>query len=143
MTGTKTIVKSIVYWLVKLIPAIILLQTLFFKFSASPESVYIFTTVGIEPWGRILTGCVELIAAVLLLVPRFSFYGAFLAAGVMFGAIISHFTILGIEIMDDGGLLFLYAMLVFVFSLVVIYIEKQKINDILKFVSRSVSQTNY
>src|SRR5882672_3340919 len=56
------------YWGARIIAAIILLQTLFFKFSASPESVYIFTAVGMEPWGRIGVGVLELIAGVLILI---------------------------------------------------------------------------
>jgi uncharacterized membrane protein YphA (DoxX/SURF4 family) len=129
---TKTILQTIAFWLVRILPALILLQTLFFKFSASPESVYIFETVGIEPWGRILTGCVELVAAVLLLISRFSFYGAALAAGTMLGAIVSHFTILGIEVMGDGGLLFFYALIVFVLCSIILIQERQKINELLK-----------
>src|SRR3954467_3466952 len=93
-------------WIARISAAVILLQTLFFKFTAAPESVYIFTKVGLEPWGRIGSGVVELIAAVLLLVPRFTWLGAVIAMGVIGGAIMSHLTVLGIVVMDDGGLLF-------------------------------------
>jgi uncharacterized membrane protein YphA (DoxX/SURF4 family) len=86
--------------------AVILLQTLFFKFTGAPESVYIFSTLGVEPWGRIASGVAELIAAVLLLWPRYSWAGAGLAIGIMLGAVVSHLAVLGISIMDDGGLLF-------------------------------------
>ena len=47
-------------WALRLIVAVILLQTLFFKFSAAKESVYIFSTLGMEPWGRIGSGVFEL-----------------------------------------------------------------------------------
>ena len=91
----------VVSWVLRLIAAVILLQTLFFKFTAAPESVYIFTKVGAEPWGRIGSGIVELVAAVLLVWPRAPWAGAVLALGVMAGAIVSHLTILGLEV--QGG----------------------------------------
>src|SRR5215469_1466504 len=93
-------------WACRVIAAVILLQSLFFKFTAAPESVYIFTKVHAEPWARIGSGVVELIAASLLLIPRTVWAGALLAIGVMAGAIVSHLTVLGIEVMGDGGLLF-------------------------------------
>ena len=106
------------------IAAIIMLQTLFFKFSASTESVYIFTTLGIEPYGRIGSGIVELIASILLLIPRTRVFGAVLGLGVMVGAIFSHLTILGLEVMDDHGQLFLYALIVFLCCIVDLWIER-------------------
>jgi len=93
-----------------------LLQTLFFKFTGAPESVYIFTKVGAEPWGRIGSGVVELIAAILLLTPRFTWLGSLLALGVMAGAILSHLTLLGIEVQGDRGLLFGLALTVLLAS---------------------------
>ena len=89
-----------------MVAAAILVQTLYFKFTGAPESVYIFTRVGAEPWGRISSGIVELIAAILLLTPRFTWLGSVLALGVMARAILSHLTILGIEVQGDKGLLF-------------------------------------
>jgi uncharacterized membrane protein YphA (DoxX/SURF4 family) len=94
------------------IAAFLMLQTLFFKFTASPESVYIFSTLGMEPLGRIGTGVGELIASALLLIPRTTWLGALGAIGLMSGAIFFHFTKLGIEVMNDGGQLFMYACLV-------------------------------
>ena len=105
---------TVLSWLLRIVAAAILLQTLFFKFTAAPESVYIFTKVGAEPWGRIGSGIVELVAAILLLVPRFTWLGSLLAMGVMSGAILSHLTILGIEVQGDQGLLFGLAVIVFV-----------------------------
>src|SRR6266699_5307085 len=93
---------KVLSWVLRIAAAIILLQTLYFKFTGAPESVYIFTKVHAEPWGRIGSGVVELIAAVLLLIPRTIWAGASLALGVMAGAIFSHVTILGIEVMGDG-----------------------------------------
>jgi len=103
-------------WLLRITAAIILLQTLFFKFTGAPESVYIFTKVGAEPWGRIGSGIVELIAAALLLTPRFNWLGSLVALGVMAGAIVSHLTVLGIEVQGDKGLLFALALIVFIAS---------------------------
>jgi putative oxidoreductase len=107
----KTI-PNILYWGARLLAALILLQTLFFKFTASPESVYIFTKVGMEPWGRIMVGILELIAGVMLVIPKTAWLGAILALGLMVGAIGMHLTLLGIEVQGDGGYLFFLALIV-------------------------------
>src|SRR5689334_8107790 len=114
-------------WLLRGIAAVILLQTLFFKFTGAKESVYIFSTLGAEPWGRIGSGVVELIASVMLLLPRTVVYGAVLSPGVISGAIVSHLTTLGIAIpaVDDHGELFGLALIVFVCSLSVVYVHRQ------------------
>lgn len=98
------------------IVALIFLQTLFFKFTGAPESVWIFTKLGVEPWGRILSGVMELIAAVLIVTNRFRAYGSLMATGVMGGAIFSHLLILGIAVQNDGGLLFGLASISFLMS---------------------------
>lgn len=116
----------IIEWGTTLLVALILLQTLFFKFSAAAESVYIFTTVGIEPYGRIGSGIAELIAALLLLYPATRWVGATLAMGVMAGAIMSHLTILGIEVLGDGGYLFFLALLVFFGSAFLLILHKDE-----------------
>src|SRR6201981_3394827 len=118
MKMKTTVTITVLSWVLRITAAIILLQALFFKFPAAPESVYIFTKVGAEPWGRIGSGVVELIAAVLILTPRFTWLGSVLALGVMAGAILSHLTILGIEVQGDRGLLFALAVIVFVTSAV-------------------------
>ena len=112
MTATVKILS----WVLRITAAVILVQTLFFKFTGAPESVYIFTKVGAEPWGRIGSGIVELIAAILLLTPRFTWLGSVISLGVMAGAILSHLTVLGIEVQGDKGLLFALAIIVFVTS---------------------------
>jgi uncharacterized membrane protein YphA (DoxX/SURF4 family) len=99
-------------WLLRLLAAGIMLQTLFFKFTAAPESVYIFTSLGMEPWGRILVGVFELIASILILMPRTTAYGALIGIGIMTGAIFMHLTRLGIQVQGDSGQLFIYALLV-------------------------------
>lgn len=115
--------KTIISVLLRLVAAIIMLQTLYFKFTAQPESVYIFSSVGIEPWGRIGTGVVELIAAVLLLVPATVVIGALMAAGIMLGALATHFFILGIQVQGDGGQLFSYAVMVLLASMVLLFLH--------------------
>jgi len=116
-----------VSWICRLTAAVILLQTLFFKFSGAPESVYIFTKVGMEPWGRYGSGCAELIAAILLILPCYAWAGALLAMGVMLGAIGSHLTILRISVQDDHGLLFALALIVFVTSAVTAFLHRRQI----------------
>lgn len=117
--------EVIVSWICRVVAAVILLQTLFFKFTGAPESVYIFTKVGLEPWGRIGSGVAELIAAILLIAPQFPWLGAGLALGVMGGAIMSHLTVLGIVVKDDGGLLFALAVIVAICSAVVLFIHRK------------------
>ena len=122
-----TVTITVLSWVLRIMGAIILLQTLFFKFTAAPESVYIFTKVGAEPWGRIGSGVVELIAAILILTPRFTWLGSLLAIGVMAGAILSHVTVLGIEVRSDKGLLFALALIVFVCSTVNLLLHRTEI----------------
>jgi len=118
--------KSYFYWGARWVAALILLQTLFFKFSGSAESVYIFSTVGIEPWGRIGIGVLELIASVLLFITSVAWMGALLSFGLMLGAIGMHLTLLGIEVQGDGGYLFILAIIVTVCSAFVLWIDKEK-----------------
>jgi len=117
----------ILSWLLRLTAAFILLQTLFFKFTGAEESVYIFSTLGAEPWGRIGSGVMELIASILLLVPSTVPIGAVLAIGVMAGAIASHLTILGIEVKGDGGLLFGLAVVTLVSSAIVLFLRRAQL----------------
>jgi len=125
MTLTRN--QTIVSWILQIIVALILFQTLFFKFTGAEESKYIFTRLGLEPWGRIGSGVVELIAVVLLLYQRTVALGAILSAGVISGAIFSHLTKLGIVVKDDGGLLFSLALIVFVGSLAILFIRRGQI----------------
>jgi putative oxidoreductase len=130
MALSKTM--KITSWILQIIVAAILFQTLFFKFTAAQESVYIFTKLGLEPWGRIGSGVVELIAVILLLIPSTVTIGAILSAGVISGAIMSHLTRLGIVVVNsdgttDGGLLFGLATTVFVLSIVILVIRRSEI----------------
>lgn len=119
--------KKIFPLILRLIVAIILIQTLRFKFTAHPDSVYIFKTVGLEPIGRILTGIAELIAGILLLVPKTVWIGAILTIGIIGGAILMHLTKLGIEINNDHGTLFITAVVTFVLSIIIVYIYRKDI----------------
>ena len=119
--------QRIASYVVRFLAAIILLQTLFFKFSGEPESVYIFTKVGLEPWGRYGSGAVELFAAILLMSSCYGWLGALIALGVMGGAILSHLTVLGIVVQDDGGLLFGLALTVTVCSLITLGLHRRQI----------------
>ena len=119
-------------WIVKLIAVIILVQTLYFKFTGAEESVYIFTKLGMEPFGRIGSGIVELIASILILIPRTTLLGALLGAGTMLGAIFSHLFVLGIDVKNDGGELFILAIITLLCCIILIFINKSKIPDLVK-----------
>ena len=116
---------SIATWLARIIAAVILLQTLYFKFSAHPDSVAIFTAVGQEPWGRIGSAVVELLATVLLFLPGLTAVGGALAVGVMSGAIFFHLTKLGVVVNNDGGSLFPLAVAVWVCSAFVLWLYRK------------------
>lgn len=126
--------QSILYVGARLISAIILLQTLFFKFTASPESVYIFSVVGMEPWGRISVGILELIAGLLLVVGATAWLGGLLALSLVAGALFMHATKLGISVQGDGGYLFYLALAVSLCSLYVVVRNKEQILKIAKWI---------
>ena len=107
--------------------AAILIQTLRFKFTGHPDSIYIFETIGLEPIGRIGIGVLELIAGILLLIPKTVWAGGLLATGLMAGAILMHLTQLGIEVKNDGGVLFFTALITFVLSLTILWRERKQI----------------
>lgn len=119
-----------------MVAAVIMLQTLYFKFTAQPESVYIFTQVGIEPWGRIATGVAELIASALLLVPATIALGALMSVGIMAGAIATHLFILGITVQGDGGQLFAYAMIVMISSVILLWMHQDQVVSYRKLLVR-------
>jgi putative oxidoreductase len=123
--------QLIISWAARITAALIMVQTLYFKFSGAEESVYIFSTIGIEPWGRIGTGILELIASILILINATAWAGALLGLGLMAGAILTHLTILGIEVKGDGGYLFLLAMIVSVCCVIVLADNRQRITTLL------------
>lgn len=123
---------KIISKIISIIIAIILLQTLFYKFSAASESVYIFETVGLEPFGRIGIGVLELIASILILYRKTTVYGALLSLGLISGAIFLHLTKLGIEVLNDNGLLFYLAVTVFILTTIILVIHKNELFTIIK-----------
>jgi uncharacterized membrane protein YphA (DoxX/SURF4 family) len=120
--------KNLLLWLCRIVAALIMLQTLYFKFTGAPESVYIFSQVGMEPEGRYATAIAELVASILLLIPQTSLIGAAIALFIMIGAIATHVSIIGIEVMHDHGQLFIYAIVVALASFYIIlrYTRKRK-----------------
>ena len=124
--------KNILSWIAQIVAAVILLQTLWFKFGGAAESVYIFSQLGVEPYGRIGSGVVELIAGILLLIPRFNWLGALIGLGTMAGAILSHLTVLGIDILGDGGQLFAYAVITFLCCATVVFLNQEKALSFIK-----------
>ena len=128
--------KHLFCWLLQIIAAFIMLQTLYFKFSGHEESVYIFSTLGIEPYGRIGSGIVELIASVLLLIPSLAWIGAGISVGTMMGAIMAHLLFIGVEVKSDGGYLFILALVVLFSSIGILIIRnadgKELLNKIIK-----------
>jgi len=114
-------------WAAQIVAAVILGQTLYFKFSAAPEAVALFTKLGVEPWGRLGLGVVELVAVALLLVPRTAALGGAVAVGLMVGAVGSHLGPLGIEVEGDGGQLFLLALVTLVAGGVVAWLRRREL----------------
>jgi uncharacterized membrane protein YphA (DoxX/SURF4 family) len=124
--------REYIAWILRIIASAILLQTLYFKFTGAPESIYIFSTLGVEPYGRIGTGIAELIVAILILIPRTTWLGALCGCGVMSGAILSHLFVLGIEVKGDGGFLFGLALTTLICCLGLLYLNRNKIFNLLK-----------
>lgn len=125
--------RTIISWTLRILIAIIFLQTLYFKFTAHPDSVHIFSELGIEPYGRIGVGIFELITSILLLINRTKIIGIVLSIGVISGAIFSHFLVIGINVKGDSGSLFILAIIVFVASLFLTYLHK---TELLKTVNK-------
>lgn len=134
---------KLIFWAIRIIPAVIMLQTLFYKFTAAPEPIHIFTTLlgKYEAYGRIGTGIVELIGGILLLIPTLSVFGALLGAGTMFGAIVSHIFILGINVqyydkqnmlINDKGSLFLSALVTLLCCSIIIFQKKDYLLNFIK-----------
>ena len=122
---------SLFFWLLRLTAAVILAQTLYFKFMASEESVYIFSALGIEPYGRIGTIIAELIAVILILIPRTTLFGAIMGCGILVGAIFAHLFVLGIEVKNDGGTLFILALIAFLCCIALVFKDRTKVMNLL------------
>lgn len=133
--------KTIIALVLRVVAAIIFLQTLYFKFTGHPESVELFTKLGVEPWGRIGTGIIEIIASILLLIPSTVFIGALMGIGLMSGAIFSHITIIGIESKGDGGQLFMLAIVVWICCAILMLLYKHRGIELIKRFRKS--KTNF
>jgi uncharacterized membrane protein YphA (DoxX/SURF4 family) len=123
---------TILSWILRIAVAVILLQTLYFKFTGAEESIHIFTDLGVEPYGRIGTGILELITVILILMSRTILLGALLGSGIMIGAILSHLFVLGIEVENDGGTLFALANITLLSCLTLIFLNREKLPNLLK-----------
>lgn len=126
---------TVLLWVLKILAAIIMLQTLYFKFTGHEQSVKLFTMLNMEPWGRIGTGVGELIASILILIPATTAIGALIGLGLMSGAIFFHFTTLGIKFDGDYGL-FIYGVIVWVCCLIIVIVKKEQL---LKFLPKRTS----
>ena len=124
-------INVIIIWVLRLLAAVIMLQTLYFKFTAQAESVQLFTALGMEPWGRIATGIMELIASVLILYPRTTGPGALLGLALMSGAIFFHLTVLGIQFGGDSTL-FMYAVIVFICCAILLVFYRHQVLGLVK-----------
>ena len=131
---------TLLFWFVRIVAALIMLQTLYFKFTGAKESIEIFTRMGMEPWGRVGTGVVELIASILLLIPATVWLGAILSIGVISGAILSHLTILGIEVQGDGGYLFILAVITLICSWIALFLDRKQLPALIKKMLPSLLQ---
>ncbi len=124
--------KSKILLGLRIIAAGILIQTLYFKFTGAPESKFIFSTLGVEPWGRYFAGISELVAGIFLLIPALYLFGAMMSIGIMLGAITSHLLILGIQVQNDGGLLFSLALIVFIICITIVVLEKENLKKLIQ-----------
>ena len=131
---------TLLFWFARIVAALIMLQTLYFKFTGAKESIEIFTRMGMEPWGRVGTGVVELIASILILIPATVWLGAILSIGVISGAILSHLTILGIEVQGDGGYLFILAVITLICSLIALFLDRKQLPVLIKKMLPSLLQ---
>ena len=122
--------KKKVLLILRIVIAAILIQTLRFKFTAHPDSVYIFETVGLEPYGRIITGILELIAGIMLLIPKTVWAGSLLTLGILGGAIMMHLTQIGIVVNNDKGVLFITALVTFILSAILLYYHRKDVPTI-------------
>jgi hypothetical protein len=129
--------KNTISWILRLTVAIILLQTLYYKFTGHPDSVHIFSALGVEPWGRIGLGVVELITSILILMPKTKIIGMINSIGIITGAILSHFLVIGFNVSNDGGGLFTLAIIVFIASSIFLIMHK---NEVVALIQRTTKR---
>ena len=122
---------SLLSFVIRIAISLIYLQTLYFKFTAHPDSVYIFSKLGLEPYGRIGIGMLELIVAILLVLNKTKLLSIIVSLGIITGAIASHLLVIGITIKEDHGGLFTLAIIIFTLNIVLIYLHKTDFSKIL------------
>ncbi|WP_040506214.1 hypothetical protein [Leptospira wolbachii] len=127
-------IRSMLFHSARFVAVLIIGQTLYFKFSGSEESKFIFSVLGMEPWGRYGLAVLETLCVLFLLIPRFVWFGALMGFNLMLGAVLSHFVFLGIVVQGDGGLLFFLALVVFSLSTYLLYVERKKIPYLNKYI---------
>ncbi len=135
--------KNIISWLLRLTVSIILLQTLYFKFTAHPDSIHIFSELGVEPWGRIGLGIIELITAIMIFIPQTKILGMVNSLGIMIGAILSHAMVLGINVSNDGGTLFSLAIIVFSAALLYLFLNKNELMALINTLKSKKQNNSY
>lgn len=113
--------------------SLIYLQTLYFKFTGHPDSVYIFSKLGLEPYGRIGVGVIELIVSILLLINKTKLLSIIVSLSIITGAIASHLLVIGITIKEDDGGLFTLAIIIFTLNIVLIYLHKTDFSRFLNY----------
>ena len=130
--------KNTISWVLRLTVAIILLQTLYFKFTAHPDSVHIFSALKVEPWGRIGLGIVELLTAILILYPKTKIIGMIYSLGIIVGAVFAHLFVLGVNVENDGGSLFTLALIVLIASTIFLIIHKTEVLSLIKSIKNKI-----
>ncbi len=88
-------IMNVVLWVLQISAAGMFLMVGFLKLSGNAQMVGLFEAIGIGQWFRYLTGTLEVAGAILLLIPRTSGLGAFMLAGVMAAAVMTHLFIVG------------------------------------------------
>lgn len=139
---------NMIQWVLVAMVAFIFLQSLPFKFSGHEQTQLIFSTIGnwlssiglseslaqgFTHYGGFIIGSLELIATILLVIPKSRMWGALLGLGLMTGAIFFHlFTPLGVaRVIDDAGntdngVLFIMACIAFLSNALLIYLNRSK-----------------
>lgn len=119
--------SNFISWVLRIITTYIIFQIVYFKLSGDPQCIFVFEKMEIEPHGRFITGLIELVVGIFLLVPNTKLLGILGAFGAASCCLTAHFTVLGIEINNDGGQLFSMTASVFVLSIILSIIHKDEI----------------
>jgi putative oxidoreductase len=94
-SGSTGKIMHVGLWILQIGAAGMFLMVGFFKLSGDPRMVGLFDAIGLGQWFRYVTGSLEVLGALLLLIPRLSGLGALLLMGVMLGAVPTHLFVVG------------------------------------------------